>query len=554
MGFDYNKNKGHSGQDSMWTSYSDLFLGLSIIFLLLYVSASLKQGTDGIKQSLENKRLVKEAEDLRQQIKVYENLKQNYLNQQASQDEQETYEALMSKLDLLQDQAKDEKNKLREQAKDNEKKEMALNKYQQLIRNIINSNMIAKSRIKNRDSLIDTKEEVITEKTNEISSLEKTVAEKAEQLKGSIQKTEAMKSQLAERMKQLRNAYQAHRISKQKFEQQQAAVRADAMEKISALRSVNAKAKQELARASQELEHTSSRLNESQGQVQKLGQEKSQLESELANADAKQKAEIGRLKGEFAEQSRAEREAFDKKLAKEKLSGDARAAREAQFKANAEKKAGELAGKIADLDQKYRQSQGALAKATENLNARKKLAQQIKSNFGKYGVNAEVDGNTGDVMLSFGDEYFATGHADLKPKMREILVKAMPAYSASLFENDKIASRIQSVEIVGFASPTYGGKYVDPSSLDPENRQAVNYNLDLSYSRAKSIFNYVFDRNKMAFKHQERLLPLVKVTGRSFLSGENTRDPASQGSAEAFCRANDCAKLQKVIIKFSLKD
>lgn len=554
MGFDYHKSKNHAGQDSMWTSYSDLFLGLSIIFLLLYVSASLKQGTDGIKQNLENKKLTKEVDDLRQQIKVYETLKQDYLTRQASQDEQATYEELMGKLDLLQDEAKDEKTKLRLQAKENEKKEQALNKYQQMIRNIVNSNMIAKSRIKNRDTMIDSKQEEITEKSNEISNLERSVAQKAAELKASSERSEAMKAQLDQKMRQLKSAFKTHKINKRKFEEQQAAIKKEAETKLAALGAANAKAKQELDQASRALSQTSGRLAETEGKVEKLGVENAKLQGALDTVDARHKAEAEKLKGEFEAQGKADRAAFEAKLANERLSADARSAREAQFKVDAEKKAAGLASKMADLDKKYKQSQGALARATENLNARKKLAEQIKRNFAQNGVKAEVDAGSGDVMLSFGDEYFATGHANLKPKMREILTKAMPAYSASLFENEKIANRIESVEIVGFASPTYQGKYVDPSSLDPKNRLAVNYNLDLSYSRAKSIFNFVFDKNKMEFKHQQRILPLVKVTGRSFLAGENKRDPAGQGSAESFCQSNDCAKLQKVIIKFSLKD
>jgi hypothetical protein len=90
--------------------------------------------------------------------------------------------------------------------------------------------------------------------------------------------------------------------------------------------------------------------------------------------------------------------------------------------------------------------------------------------------------------------------------------------------------------------------------MDPANRQAVNYNLDLSYGRARAIFNYVFDQSKMSFKNQDRMLPLVKVTGRSFLTSDKERDPAAQDSTESFCKKNDCAKLQKVIIKFTLKD
>ena len=58
--------------------------------------------------------------------------------------------------------------------------------------------------------------------------------------------------------------------------------------------------------------------------------------------------------------------------------------------------------------------------------------------------------------------------------MKAILEKAMPAYSKSLLGNEKVSSKISSVEIIGFASPTYKGKYVDPKNLDEDARKAVN--------------------------------------------------------------------------------
>ena len=176
-----------------------------------------------------------------------------------------------------------------------------------------------------------------------------------------------------------------------------------------------------------------------------------------------------------------------------------------------------------NLEGQTKALKGDLAKAMENLNAKKKLAENIKSKFAQNGVKAEVDPNTGDVLLSFGDQYFDSGRATLKNGMRKVLEQAMPLYANSLFENAKISEKIQSVEIVGFASPTYKGRFVDPTSLSKEDRAAVDYNLDLSYSRAKAIFSHVFDKNKMEFKHQQKLLPLVKVTGRSFLAGDKDR-------------------------------
>ncbi len=239
-------------------------------------------------------------------------------------------------------------------------------------------------------------------------------------------------------------------------------------------------------------------------------------------------------------------------MKREKLTGAALAAREAQFRAEADRKQKALGDQVASLGAKYQSQSAELAKAQENLNARKNLANLIKSNFAKNGIKADVDVKTGDVILAFGDQYFDSDSSNLKNGMRKILEQAVPVYSNSLFENQTIADKISNVEIVGFASPTFKGKYIDPKSLNPEDRAAVNYNLDLSYNRARAIFNHVFDQNKMQFKYQQKLLPLVKVTGRSFF------DQAERGIAteapDSFCKKNDCAKLQRVIIKFNLKD
>src|SRR3954462_7732611 len=97
MSFDYNKNKNAHNGDSFWTSYSDLFLGLSTIFLLLYVMASLRTGTDSIKSQADNQKLTTRVEDLENQLKMYESVKNNYMENAAS-DEQQEYKDLMDKL------------------------------------------------------------------------------------------------------------------------------------------------------------------------------------------------------------------------------------------------------------------------------------------------------------------------------------------------------------------------------------------------------------------------------------------------------------------------
>ena len=96
---------------------------------------------------------------------------------------------------------------------------------------------------------------------------------------------------------------------------------------------------------------------------------------------------------------------------------------------------------------------------------------------------------------------------------------------------------------------------MDPESLSGKDKEAVTYNLDLSYSRAKSIFNHIFDPDKMRYKQQKRLLPLVKVTGRSYLADDvKGKDVESGLSVKEYCAKYDCEKGQKVVIRFNLKD
>src|SRR5206468_3509754 len=120
----------------------------------------------------------------------------DYLAKDASQDEAQVYQQLMDKLSLLQDQAKQEKDSLRAQAQENEKKEVALNQYQKLIRNIINSNVVASARIKRRDTIIEKKDETINQNEHEIAELESSVSEKQKEIQDREYKISQINSQL----------------------------------------------------------------------------------------------------------------------------------------------------------------------------------------------------------------------------------------------------------------------------------------------------------------------------------------------------------------------
>lgn len=588
MSFNYQKHKDGSG-DSFWTSYSDLFLGMSVVFLLLYVTASLRTGTNGVQQQIQNEKLSMQVKDLQNQLKMYNSVKSDYLANEAKPDEEKLYNELMDKLSLLKEEAKDEKDRLSQAALENEKKEKALNQYQQMVRNIVNANVLAKTKIKKRNEVIDEQDEEIETQDQEISQLEQDVAKKKKQIEENEQKIAATEEQLDERLDQLKKAFKAKKMSEAAYEKKVEALQAESENKIAQLRGKNDEfqeqldsANQQIAQVKGELGKVSGQLTQTQGALVQKEVENQELQGKLGSLRGEYDQQVEDLKNDFAEKAAQERKAFENQLNKERLSSADRAKKEAAFKADADRKQRQLAdqirglgdelrekegkiqekegqlaakeGQLRDREAKLKDTEGELAKARAEADARRKISKDIREGFSKAGVDADVNDKTGEVIINFGDVYFDNDSAKLKQQMRETLKKAMPVYSKSLLGNEKVANKIASVEIIGFASPTFKGKYVDPTNLDTGARKAIDYNLDLSYNRARSIFQYIFDENQIQFDHQKDMLPLIKVTGRSFLAEKlpNKRNPT--GGSNDFCSTHDCKKAQRVIIRFSFED
>lgn len=560
MAFDYEKNKNSHGNDSFWTSYSDLFLGLSTIFLLLYVMASLRTGTDAIKSQSDNQKLTTRVEELENQLKMYESVKNNYM-QTAAKEETQEYKELMDKLTLLQEDAKSEKERLSNEAIENGKKEQALNKYQQMVRNIMNANKVAKSRIVTRNEIITDQDTQIDEQQKNIVNLKTDITQKMKLIEDGNQQIAANKAALEKKMNELRYAYKKNKMTKAAYHKQVQSIKAQTVKRLATLQATNqqynqqlTQANNELSQLNKELEGTQSALAGTKAELTQTKNVAANLQSELSRTSSEAqdlKGQINSMKSGFAKQQAADRKAFEDGLNKLKLSSAARAAREASFTAEANKKAGQLRAKVSGLEGQLRSTEGALAKAKEEIDTRRSVAKEISEGFAKAGIKADIDMQTGDVVLDFGDAYFDNNSADLKPKMRQVIERAMPIYSKSLFGNPKVANKITDVEIIGFASPTYQGRYIDPQSTNPEDKTALKYNMDLSYKRANAIFQHIVDEKNPGFTNQKQLMSLMKVSGRSFLDVLKVKDRNIASAAE-FCRVNDCQKAQRVIVRFSV--
>ncbi len=583
MSFDYDELKNREEGGSHWATYSDLFMVLSLVFLLLYVVASVRTGTSSIKSNAEYMAVVREKEALKEELLFYENQKEQYLKQ-ANVSEIKQYDELMDKLTLLKEEANQEKKDLRKQAAENEAKERALNKYQRMIRNIINSNMVASSNLEKRQKTIRKRNETIDEQEEEIKDLEKTVSKKEKEIKDNDRTIKNLNASLSQKVRDIKKLFKQKKISQKNMKKKIRALQVKNQKRVKQIQKQKSAAEKVIAQNKKKIREVSQQLAQAEQTIESQQQD---LEA-LVDQQQKTFEKMVKMESDFQNKMEREKSQFQKRLAKQKLSAMEKQRKMAQFEKKAKAKEQQMAQKISKMEGQVQEIQGeldqnrqaraqaeaqsrSLAASNKNLkgqkaklskdlqrlkdiaNARKKLISDMKDNLAKAGLKAKV-GKSGDVIIEFGEEYFDTGRADIKPGMEQVLKKFMPTYSKSLFSDKKMADKIQSIEIVGYASPTYKGRYVDPKSLDAKDKEAVNYNLSLSFNRAKSIFGYIFDKDKMNYDYQKKIRSMTKVTGRSFLAeGADERVPANM-TQKQYCKKFDCKKSQRVVIKFNMKN
>ncbi|MDH5581615.1 MAG: hypothetical protein OEY33_06895, partial [Bdellovibrionales bacterium] len=209
-----------------------------------------------------------------------------------------------------------------------------------------------------------------------------------------------------------------------------------------------------------------------------------------------------------------------------------------------------------ELGKMRRQRDGLVREVTElGLASALKysIASSLKKNFKKHGVSADVDMKTGEVKINFNRFYFGYGSTKLSKYMKEKLAKVFPVYSETLFNVNGISKMIKSVEIVGASSPTFNKKIINPNQLNsPFYKKAMEYNLDLSYRRAKSIFKYIFHNNMLEFPHKSKMLSKVKLTGLGYLQSKKPKGRTI--SSLGTCKELSCSEYQVVYIRLNLKE
>lgn len=487
-----NKKK-HSEID--FGSYSDLFMVMAFVFLLMYVISTLNNGITLIQEKHKSQQA---RAELQTKVARYEQDVEQALNESQKIE----YQEVKAGLERLQAEAREARLAQERQAKLALEKEKELVKFQESVTTMAVIQARANRELRLQQNTISKTNNELQERNRQIASLEEDLTEKSGALTQLTQEIATRESEIQKIQNRVKELSSSEVIAKKQNHE------------LKVLKKDLERKEQELA-AARETESTLAREKEQLASLTKAELEKAQAE-----------------KNALAEKTQAEKESL------------AQAAREALEKLKQEKNQ-----ELSNLQEKYR-------KATEGL--RKEIAGSLAAKLKEKGIMADVNKSTGDVTVRFTNAYFEYNSSVLKEEMKKELESFIPIYAQSLFENKKFAASISSVEIVGSASPSFKGQYVNPRALaSEEEKNAMNYNLDLSYRRAKKIFEHAFLSKSFDYDHKGEMIPLIKVTGTGYLQAmdELTELPVDkQDKKKGFCGQFDCQAFQKVTLRFNLKD
>lgn len=509
-------NSNDDSQKSL-SSYSDLFVAISFVFLFLFITANIQNGVSQMVMEIQKEKdrraqadEIKKINDDQQKqvqeliakyekiISTYQSEKEDYLKEKAPKSELEVYEEALGRLKLIEEEKFKKKEEYEKMSKSFEKKAQEYQDFRETLASIIDANLVIKKKIAKTQQAKEELEENLS--SYKAAFKKKTIKDFNKDYEAKVSNMEKqLDKKLDQEVKQVKKNYDVQ-IKK---------VQKEAERKIASIQQAHQiEIQKELDQAKMSHDNL-------------IAKQQEQYQAKLAKAQGDHKDEIDALKNQQVKMANQHASAVSEKEEE-----------------------------VKHFQEKLAFSKVSQGKATEEI------AKMIEDEFKKQGIDATVNPKNGEVTLNFNEAYFAMGSHKLTKNMKTKLRKVLPAYANAVFKNKAKADRIANFEIIGYSSPIFGTKYVNPKELSAKNYWALNYNLDLSYRRARSVFKYIFNPYKVKkFDKKQQMFQMTKVSGRSYLEG---RIPASVSkqkrlSWKKYCEQYDCKGQQKVVIKFNLK-
>jgi hypothetical protein len=168
----------------------------------------------------------------------------------------------------------------------------------------------------------------------------------------------------------------------------------------------------------------------------------------------------------------------------------------------------------------------------------KKLMKKLQQDTGNFTINVLRNGS---LLIKFARDYFPIGEAELTESMKTALNNFVPKLYAQLFADEKLKNAIHKVTLYGFSSPY---------SESEDSEGPKKYNQKLALSRARSIFNYIFNIEKMKFREQDFAVKITTISGQGTVALARMVTPArKQDLLKKFCLTNDCYQTRYIMLE-----
>ncbi len=270
MSFDYDAirvKKQSSG--TQWASYSDLFMVLAFIFLLMYMVASLRTGMVSISTHVE-------IEKVREELEIIQSVKTQYLEEKSNLQEKRVYDEILDQIYLLETESNENQNRLAKELNQQKVRESELNQFQQMIVAMIDANAVAKAEAAKQFTTEQQQKEKLAkeldQKSNDLATIEQklelesaekaalksTLVEETQSLGGKIQELIGQRGESEAQLASLQEQLESKTVEKKQLETTLSQETQNLEGKIEELRNQQSESQNQLASLEQELKKETS--------------------------------------------------------------------------------------------------------------------------------------------------------------------------------------------------------------------------------------------------------------------------------------------------------
>lgn len=532
--------KNSDGGGMVWTSFSDLFTTVAIVFLVMFAVMLIKQSVTmntavQAKKTLQDfvegnvseevkKRVAERKETMQQNLLTLESYKvkaQNLTQQIASLNQD-----VSKHWTLVEDLAQAE----RENAVTIEKLNEKIETQKDTVASAQKAKETFSYELNSRDQLIQDLESKISEQAEQIKKLT-SVNNQAEDRKEELSDT------IAEMQKSITTKDQEINKLQDNINQRDEEINKNNIQSLALKKRIEL-LEQDLEAAAQSQSGQSETIANLQSQLADSNEINESLQKSLNDSKSYNEALGKELKNNRAQIAQKGQQL-------ESLGGQVKQLSDALNQANQEKSS--LASSLEN--QKSVVSQ--VTTGTYETSLREKLSERLIGRFNQAGLEVTLNKATGTLVFDSDHLYlFENDSSKLAVPLKEQLKVAIPIFAQELFEDPELSKHIAEVNIIGHASPRWESQAVIPEET---STQAYRANMRLSANRALSVTDFIFSHAIGRYKYREELGKIIKPSGLSYsqpipLSEERKLDSGAVG-----CGRFDCMRSRRVEISFALK-